>query len=332
MATIIQQGAFTSAGTAVNLPIASGVDWIETYNQTAIAAQLANAGAIFKCQFINGAPIGTGWQTLYNGASTAVNLAVAPALSFSLVDTSVVTQGPPVVLTSISAAGVPIVATGTTTGLANGSVVRLVNVTGVQQFGGMTFSIDTIVPSTSFRLAFAPQIAAGTGGFYRIVPYDPIFFPRNRFITAITTGTTTQVKMSVLTTYTVGQEVRLTVPPAYGSISQNINGLQAGIIAVNLTTNVVTLDLNSTGFGTFVFPLTAATPFTPAQIAPVGAELPGPVTDPSNLSDATDNSAYIGVRLAPGLNGPAGQAADVVAWIAGTSDVTNGNAFGAVPF
>lgn len=331
MATIIHQGSFTSLGTAVNLPISSGVDSISIYNQTAIAANTASAGKYFFCQMINGAPIGTGFEWQNNGAATAVNLIAAPALSFQLVNTTQTAPLAPVALTTISAAAVPIVATASTAGLSAGSIVQLQNVTGVQQFGGMTFSIDTIVANTSFRLAFAPQIVAGTTGFYRIVPYDPIFFPASRYITAITVGATTQVKMSVATQYTVGQEVRLTVPAAYGAISQNINGLQGKVTAVNTATNVVTLDINSTGFGAFVFPLTAATPFTQAQISPVGAGLPGPLTDPSNLSDATNNTAYIGVRLAPGIDGPAGQAADQIAWIATTADVTNGFAFGATP-
>lgn len=314
--TVIQQGTFVSAG-VTNLPIVSGVDWIKTSNSTAIAVITANAAIIFDAQRGTNNTF-SGYSIRNNGGGSGIGAAFPLAgTEFTLVDSSVATPGAPVAVTSISAAAAPIVATGSTAGLVAGSVVEIINTTGAKQFGGMTFTIDTIVADTSFRLKYAPQIVAGTNGFYRIIPFDPIFYPRNRFITAITVGATTQIKMSVQTTYTVGQLVRVIVPPAYGAISQSINGLQGSILSIDATTNIATLDINSTGFGAFVFPLTAAVPFTQAQLAPIGAGS-NPV-DATNLGDAVQNRAFSGVQLASGLTQPAGQVGDVILWQAGSS-------------
>jgi len=325
--TTIIQGEFVSAGLQTTLSLPMGVDWIELWNVTAINANTASKGKYYYAQFINGALIGTGFEVQTNAGANATNLIAAPASSFALVNTATATAGAPVAITAISNATPPLVSTGSTTGLAsNNGVVEIINTTGAQQFGGMTFSIGTVVANTSFTLKYAPTIVAGTNGFYRIIPYDPIFYPRNRFITAITTGATTDIKMSVDSTFTVGQLVRIIVPAAYGSISQNINGLTAVITAINATTNVATVNLNSTGMGTFVFPLTAAVPFTQAQLVPVGSGAPDAGETSYSLLDATENRAISGVTLAAGgVNAPAGEVADVICWRAGASLITSGS-------
>lgn len=315
--TVTQQGVFASLGVATNLPIVSGVDWINTSNSTAMALITANAAVIFYGQRTTDDSF-VGWDLRNNAGGTGIGAAFPLAAGdFTLVNSSTAPLGAPVAITAISNANPPIVATASTAGLSDGSVVEIINTTGAKQFGGMTFTIDTIVANTSFRLKYAPQIVAGTNGFYRIVPFNPIFFPRRRFITAITVGATTQIKMSTQTTYTVGQLVRVIVPPAFGAISQNINGLAGTILAIDPATNIATLDINSTGFGAFTFPLTGAVPFTQAQLAPVGAGT-NPA-DPTNLGDATENRAISGVQLAAGLTKPAGNVGDFITWQAGSS-------------
>lgn len=312
--TTMMQGSFTSTGVNTTLNLPMGVAWIRTWNVTRIAT--ANATVQFYTQ--DG---GSSAQCLtVNGAATAV-MTSSIANVFVAANTATAVPGAPVAITAISTATPPLVSTASTTGLStNNGVVEIINTTGAQQFGGMTFSVGTVVANTSFTLKYAPTIAAGTNGFYRIIPYDPIFYPRRRFITAITTGATTQIKMSVDTTYTVGQLVRIIVPSAYGSISQNINGLQATITALDTATNTVTLDLNSTGMGTFVFPLTAAVPFTQAQLSPVGSGAPDAGETSNSLLDATENRAISGITLLGGTaNLPAGLAGDIIYWQAGTT-------------
>lgn len=319
--TTILQGSFTSTGVNTTISVPSGASWVRVLNTTALAAQTNNASYEWVVQDVGtGLAAAVGRELRANAGSTAVNM-LASTGSILSINTATALPGAPVALTAISAATPPLVSTGSTTGLSsNNGVVEIINVVGAQQFGGMTFSIGTVVANTSFTLKYAPTIIAGTTGFYRIIPNDPIFYPRRRYITAITTGATTQIKMSVDTTYTVGQLVRIVVPAAFGSISQNINGLSATVLSINTTTNVVTVDLNSTGMGTFVFPLTAAVPFTQAQLAPIGSGAPDTGETSNTLLDATENRAVSGIQLLGGtMNLPAGLNGDVIYWQAGTS-------------
>jgi hypothetical protein len=76
------------------------------------------------------------------------------------------------------------------------------------------------------------------------------------------------------------------------------------------------VNLNTTGFSAFTFPLVAAYPFTPAQTIPVGEET-DQFSNPNLLDDATINTGASGLVLDGGAGGPAGQSGDVIMWIGG---------------
>lgn len=313
--TVLQQGSFTSAGTAVTLQIRSGVDWIRTFNYTQLVAQSNSTGYEFLWQL--GMPQGSAVETLSNAGSTAVNMVVITANGFTLVDSSANPLGAQIAITASTNATQPVVSTGNTGSLAAGSVVRLTGITAQPNLSGYDFSIDTVINNTSFRianaLANAPG-AAGTNGFYAQVLYDPIYYPTRRFIVNITKAAQAVVTTSVNHLYTVGQAVRLYVPAVFGMTQAN--GLLVNIVAV--TAGTFTINLDTTAFSTFTFPLAASVPFTPAIVVPVGEET-DQFSNPNLLDDATVNTAYIGVMLGAGVNGPAGQANDVIYWLAGKS-------------
>ena len=48
-----------------------------------------------------------------------------------------------------------------------------------------------------------------------------------------------------------------------------INGLTATVTAINTVSNDITVDIDSTGFTAFAFPLIAEGAFTPAHIVPI---------------------------------------------------------------
>jgi hypothetical protein len=317
--TVLQQGTFTSAGTPVVLQLVEGVDWIRTKNITQIRAQNPNTGYEFFWQKastnqMGGLGLWEAFETRSNADSTATNIVITDR-GFNPIDATNNVPSAPIAITAISAGNPPIVSTPDTSDLVEGSIIEIVNVAGAQQFGGMLFTVDTIVDNTSFRLPFAPQIVAGTTGFYRIVPDDAIFFPRRRFITNIVPGATTRVTESVEISrpHIPGMFLRLNVPPIYGSISQNINGLGGTIIGIDDTTNSSILDLDSTGMGSFSFPLSADVPFTQAQTIPVGYEV-----DLGFPQGGTENRAAFGIELDIGADGPAGVEGDVIYWQAGT--------------
>jgi len=312
--TIIQQGFFTANGAAVTLNVRSGVDWIELINFTQIQANAADTGYEFQWQL--GMPNGIGIESQSNGAATAVNLVPTAANNFVLVDSSLNPNGPAVAVAASTNATRPVV-TANIAGLSDGDVVRLINVPGQLNLSGYDFSIYAVGGGT-FRLANtlanAPG-AAGTGGFYRRIAFDPLFYPTRRFIVNISQAAQAVVTTSVDHGYTVGQELRMHVPAAFGMIE--MDNLAVDVVAV--TADTFTINVDSTGFTAFRFPLAAAIPFTPAIVAPLGEEANAVNSDPNLLNDATVNTGFIGIKLAAGIDSPAGQNGDLIFWKVGKS-------------
>jgi hypothetical protein len=316
--TIIQQGRFTGTGNAVDLVLRSDIDWLRVYNTTVLAAGGAATGVEF--QWLRGFPAAA--QILYTklAADDSITATYATTGGFTLIDTS--DQTPAALNTTVSAvstAATPLVSATSTAGLSNGDIVRMINVAGAQQLGGMDFTIGNLVANTQFELSYMAQLGgAGTTGSFRRIPYDPIYYPRRRFISTITQAASAVVELTVTHGYTVGQEVRFLVPAAYGMTE--MNNLTGTITAV--ATNTVTVDIDSSAFTAFAFPATAAVPFTPAVMVPVGEAAEESYVN--LLDDATTNTGYIGIQLAAGTTSPAGALNDVIYWVAGKSfSVTN---------
>ncbi len=321
--TIMQQGRFTSTGSAVTLQLRADTDWLAVYNITQGAASQTTAVAV-KHYWQRGFPAGAKWSTFKSNAVNAANLEqYLTSSGFTLVDSSVQTPGTlNATITAISNASIPVVSNSGTNGLSAGDVVRLINVTSAQQLGGMDFTVGyNTLTSGTFSLDYMAQIVAGTTGSWRKINYDPIFYPRRRFITKITQAASAVVTMSVTHGYKVGQVVRMIVPAAFGMVE--MDGLQATITAIDTTTttgNTITIDVDSSAFTAFAFPLSAAVPFTFAEVVPMGEDTSDALASGVDiLSDATLNTGYIGMKLAGGTNNPAGAASDVIYWVSGKS-------------
>lgn len=317
--TIIQQGRFTSNGSAKTLQIRSDVDWMKVLNYTVASnSQTTAVGVQYYWQ--RGMATDTGIEYLKSNAANAANLTTAlTSGGFTLVDSSASSVGTlNTTITAISNASTPVVSASSTAGLSNGSIVRMINVAGAQQLGGIDFTVGSVTTNTSFTLAYMSQIAAGTTGSFRVISFDPIYYPRRRFISAITKASSAVVTLTVTHGYTVGQQVRFVVPDAYGMTQ--IDGLTGTITAINTTNNTITVNIDSSAFTTFAFPTTTAVPFTPAQVVPVGEDTATALSNSVDiLGDSTLNTGYIGMILAAGANSPAGQNNDVIYWVAGKS-------------
>jgi hypothetical protein len=321
------QGKFTSTGANKILNIRSDVDWINVYNYTAAAQAAADLG--FQYYFQRGMAQGRGiiYAKLGAVANDPITVGeIGATLGFYLIDTSVNVPGASVALTSVSAGATPVVATGNTAGLADGDIVRLYNVTGGLQLNGLDFTIDTINANVSFELAYMVQIVLTGAGTFRKIPYNPIYYPRARYISSITQAAQAVVKLTVTHGYKVGQVVRFIVPSVAGSAVSygmtEINNLQGTILAIDLVNNTITVDIDSSGFTAFAFPTTAlaASGFTPAQVVPIGQNTAESLDAGVDiLTDATVNEALVGIQLIAGAFSPAGQANDVIYWVAGKS-------------
>lgn len=321
--TILQQGRFTSTGAAKTLQIRSDVDWMRVYNTTIAAGNQTTAVGV-EYYWQRGFPAGAQWEYLKSNAANAANLSqYLTTGGFTLVDTSSNPLGAlnngSTGVSAISNATPPVVTVGSTTGIAAGDVVRLYNITNAQQVGGMDFTVGiNTLNATTFDLSYVSTFGAGIGaaGNFRVVKYSPLYYPRRRFVSAITAAASAVVTMTVTHGFTVGQEVRFVVPAGYGMTE--MNGLLGTITAVNTTTNTITVDIDSSAFTAFTFVIN--TVGSPAEVVPVGEDTATALSSSvSILGDATENQGYIGMILAAGANSPAGATNDVIYWVAGKS-------------
>lgn len=333
--TIAQSGTFTSTGATVTLNLRSDLDWIRVYNQTAANTSGGGTDLPFEFFFQRGMAAGTGiqWTKLDTVANDPITVSLLTAPNgFTLVDTSASPFGAAVGVTGYTNVVRPIVSTPSTAGLVPGSIVRLYGIVSGEAVNGMDFAIDTIVANTSFRissaLATAPG-AAGMAGFYRIVNYDPIYYPPFRYITNITAAASAVVTLSVPSQYEVGQEVTFIVNDPNAGMTQ-INGLTGTITAVSgtvvtagvLEPQTITVDIDTSAFSAFTFPTTAqaAGGVNRPIVIPAGMDTAQAITSGVNiLSDAMVNQAILGVRLGGGAAagaaaGPAGAVGDVMFW------------------
>lgn len=329
--TIIQQGSFTSAGLDVTLVLRSGVDWVETTNMTAAAGAVQFAAPATRWQlgmadndgFIDFHAAAT--QVL-SASTCATGVGAGAVPGYTLINSAVNVPGAPVTITAIAAGAV--VSTANTAGLvANSSVVRINNATGAAQLGGIDYLVTAVIANTSFTLGTAVAAgnivaanAPGASAAYQVIPFDPIFYPRRRIITNISRAASGVVTTSVPHGLTVGQMVRINIPvvPGAAATMSQINGVLCEVNAVASVTTFA-VNVNTSAFTAFTFPLTGNTPFTPPFVTPVGEGEDASIADPNLLDDATLNTAFIGIKLGGGLSSPAGAAADVIYWKAGKS-------------
>jgi len=317
-ATILS-GAFTSTGQNKFIPLVPGVKRITVYNQTQSAASQTTAVAV-QHLWLEDFAQNSKLTTFKSNAANAANLIqYITSNGFQIQDETLNPTGTlNATITGISTATPPVVTTSPAHGLVAGNVVRLYNVTGAQQLGGIDFTVGNgTLTSTTFSLDYMTPIAVATTGSWAKINFSSPFYPRHRYITEISVASEAEVTFSVTHGYQVGQVIRLSVPAAYGM--PQIDGMQGTITAVNTTTNTVTLDIDSSSFTAFTFPLSAATPFSPAIAVPVGMDTAIALAeDVDILSDATVNTAEYGMLLVGGANNPAGANNDEIFWVAET--------------
>ena len=300
-------GTFTSDGATKNISLPSGYNSFELVNITDIGSSAANTN-VMRAQGTSSMSAGSAYYNpKTSGAATNALEVSTTTGGFTFISDSASLLNGPLVATSgtdINRANPAVVSTGTTTNLvSNVSVVRLINNVGMLQVSGMDFTVGTVIASTSFQLRYLDNsgfAADSTSGSYRIVNAADRYYPKARFITAITQAASAVITMSVIHGYTVGQTVRIVVPSAFGMTE--INGLLGTITAVTTgATNTITVNIDSTGFTAFAFPTsaTAAAGVTFAQVISVGEAAINSSTQAYGnlLDDATKNTSFTGVSI-----------------------------------
>lgn len=311
------QGRFTSDGTTKLLSIRADADWMCVYNYT-------NAGATgddsVKFYWQRGMTDGTGLRYFKSGGGNALSLTtLASPNGFTPVDTSSNPLSAAIAISAATDATQPVFSTANTSDLVDGDVVLTTGLTGQENLAGFEFKIDNVVSNTSFSMANAIATtpgAAATAGNWRKVKWDPIYYPRRRFISDISAVANAVVTCSADHGFTVGQEIRMNIPSEFGMTE--MDGLLATITAV--TASTFTTDIDASAFTAFKFPLPAIVPFTFAQAVPVGQNTAQSLSSSVDiLADAADNQSIIAMSLPVGADAPGGASGDVMYWFAGRS-------------
>ncbi len=310
------QGSFTADGNAhlINLPC--DVDFFEVENLTRIITPQAGTGVKFR--WMRGFAAASAIQEATDGAGV-LTISQITSNGLTLINTAdPQVPGPQLTGTTYTAATKIFTTSGTGT-LQNGDIVEVYSVTGALQLSGYQFTVDQVTANTSFRIPFGPAGSVnGSAVSYRVIKFQPMYYPRRLFITAITQATSAVVTFSVTHNLTVGQRIVFGQIPAMYGMTQ-ISGLRGLITAISTANNTVTVDIDSSAFTAFAFPLTAvaATPHTLPSAVPFG-DGPNPASNPLGNQDvldgATRNTAIRGMYLGAGANGPAGQSSDVIYW------------------
>lgn len=354
--TILSQGTFVTPATIVNqyIQIPSGADfmWVRNYTQSAVNGAAAPKGVEYYWQ--RGMAAGTGIVKYYTNGSAVFNGDTLVSGGFTLFDASADPVGNPVATTASTNAVRPVVTTGSTAGIAVGTVVRMSN-TAQTDVNGVDFVVGAVTLNTNFTLLTASNPLAnvpgaiGGAGFYRIIATNPLFYPRRRVIVNITQAVNAQVSTSIAHGLTPGQQVRFSIPalqPAPVGMIQ-LDGVQATILTVVDDYNF-TINVDTTAFALFVFPAIAQQPSSYPLVIPFGedtatslitvaAQVPTIAgiqinnTNTGILADSTVNTGFLGMILGTGglgvLNGvattgPAGSvAADRMYWVVGKSSL-----------
>lgn len=292
--TILDGGSYTSTGANQVIPVPSSADYFRTWNvtQMALTGTVCVGGEWFGAKFGAGQSArndGLRWRKAGSSAILIDTFATATASNGFIYLTSLPQVEPqaPNAITAISAAN-PAVVTQTNT-YADGDIVRIYNTTGDLTISGMDFQISSSSGAGYTLLGLANVagngLAAATAGNTRRVGTTilaPVAVnPEFLYITNISVATRAVVSTSVNPAlyYSVGMKMRLSVPSSFGMTQAD--GLTGTVVAVNAVPasgNIgaynVTLDIDSSAFTAFAFPVTTSSPTARlfATLAPAGAK------------------------------------------------------------
>lgn len=307
---LIASGTLTSTGAPVNLELDMVPDYFVLRNFTN-QNSTANPGVVKKAEW---------FSTMANASAFLVkNTNGAATDESSVITTNGFTPyvGGELVLaasqtgTAISQAN-PAVVTVNSHGLSTGDIVLLTNSTGMLQVSGQFYVVTAINANTfSIPVNSSGFAAAATAVTIRKVLSPLPFVPTRIFVTGITAASQAVITTSVNHGYSANDIIRVNVPTGWGMTQ--MAELQGEIVSV--TSNTITVDINSSAFTAFAFPTSAAyaAGLSVPQVVPVGE-------DGQALTDATVNSSFQGLTLGSGV---VGAASDVLHYAAFRSSVVN---------
>ncbi len=336
--TLITQGSFLSTGVNVKIPLPSSADYFKTYNLTQMPLAPATAVVVMAEWFGGGliaANSGLRWKK--STSTSAMNLdtfatsTASNGFIYVTQNTPLVEAQAPNAITAISAAN-PAVVTQTNT-YNNGDIIQLYNTTGDLTIGGMNFQISSASGSGYTLLGLANVagngLAAATAGFTRRISSNLAVDPQFLFITNISAATQAVVSTSVDPSkyYVVGNKIHFNIPAGFGTPQMNqLTGTITAVNAVSATANIgaynVTVNIDSSAFTAFTFPVTTLSPTAPlfATLAPAGSSTQYNVQTglytgyEFSLSPFHSGNFIPYMLISGGAQSPGGASGDTVLW------------------
>lgn len=329
----IAEGQFTSTGVAEFIDLPFLPNSFEVWNQTAMTTPTQNE--IVYAQGRNGDAAGTA-EMMYFNATPVLTTGSLTLGGFTFVDAGTYQYGPTLTISGITQAAAAVVTTSTNHNLQTGDAVVIYGTTGMLQIAGEVYTI-TRLSATTFSIPVASNgtgfTGAATAGFCKQVIYPDLYIPYRAAITAISLGATTTITTAVNHAFVVGQEVAIQIPTvsatAWGTFeldtttydNANVVPQLAYVTAVGAA-NQITVNVNSTGFGTFVYPTSAQAALGmtfPAVYAigdaNFGVSGPGPFIPPITIPGAFAANTRKGVIVGLGNGTQVLHAtSDVVRW------------------
>lgn len=296
----IAAGSFVADGLPKNLPFAGQPDIVRLYYQGNDSGDIWTGATGTKEAFWNrNMPNGSAMLTVgvaSNDQKSFITAAVGTGVSYYNPEWSKL--GPVKVGTAISQANPAVVTCAVAHGLLTGDQVLLSNSTGMLQIAGMYFQI-TKIDDFNFSLngldSSIPFSGPATAVQFRKILFPGIWQPQSCLITNISRAADAVITTSVDHGYKVGQLIYLAVAPQFGMVQAS--GKISRIKAV--TANTMTIDLDTSSYTAFAFPLTGAGPFDFPNLSNYG-------TDSSLVLNAYRNDAVAGVYLGSAVCGASG--------------------------
>lgn len=317
-AALISMGSFTSTGAAVSIQLDPGCNYFYLKNRTQWG-QSANPAVVIQAEWFSNMANGSAYAITNSAAGS--NVMVADAITsngFTLIDPDnpITYAAVPLANPAFTQASQAVFSTlgAVAHNLSVGNLVVLTDLTGARQYASVFYTVAAVPTASTFTLLLnTVGVTQATAGFVQRVGTLLPFMPRQRTITGITNAASAVITLAAASGLVVGEYIRIYVPTAFGM--PQMNGQLALVTAVNATplVNSITVDINSTGFGTFAFPASATVPFTFPQIVPVGEVA-------TILSGAEINTLFRGIQLGTAV---VGANLDVIDWWQFNADITN---------
>jgi len=342
--SFIGQGTYTNPATpvAVNIALNDQPDWFFVKDLTNWGAQSKAVVPMYAEWFSNMAA--GSYLALNQPSSTGAGVTTYASQGTSGGFTFINPQSPPMFTKVTNGTTIDdstfVASTATTTGLAVGDLVRIINPVGMLQIGGLVFQITAISAGASITLGYmATAVAAGltiaasatSFTYQKVLPN--LFYPRERIVAYITQATQAKVYFTQQNDFTPGELVDFNIPTPYGMTPLSfLTGQPGGAARVLTVTNSATessivINVNTTGFPAFTYPASAsvASGASPATCFPAGSgivPLNGNANIPqsppaTNLQDAFDNRNQYYMNIGTSA---VGVASAVMQWFAFKAD------------